>query len=405
MRIARPLFAALTVSGLLAAQQTWIVDRFNRPGAQFTDLPAAVQAAASGDVLLLRATSSSVADSYEAPTIQGKGITIVGETGSGLDPVLVTGAWDVQLVPAQATVVAAHLVLLGDGFYFPTARPFRITCTSNPGSIVFQNVSVLPVGHWVVPQTFTDCDLVVFSHCTIDMADLTWKFFRSRLMLDDTTMFKTTPAGSTGIWWSGLLYAEDSEVRIAGSTLTGPSAPPGYPGRSDEALTVRGATRVYIASSSRLEGGQYVGGRSAWIEELGGPPNGVAEVYYDPSTAFVSGPLQAGLTLVQTPQCGLRTIRFPATVQIQQRGEAYAPTILLMAPLQATPWNFVIGPVYLDPTNLWSDLALAPGNGQLTRTFAIPPTIPLGQWVGVQAFELTAQNALLASNATVVGIW
>ena len=76
------VFAVLASFGV--AQRTWIVDRWNRPGADFTDLPAATAAAADGDLLFLRATvaSSSLVDCYLAPTIQGKGLTIYGETGT-----------------------------------------------------------------------------------------------------------------------------------------------------------------------------------------------------------------------------------------------------------------------------------------------------------------------------------
>src|SRR5262245_51382709 len=61
-----------------APQSPWVVDSEGRPGTNFTDLPAAVAAAAPGDTILVRAPSSIIS-SYSAFTISGKALTIRGE--------------------------------------------------------------------------------------------------------------------------------------------------------------------------------------------------------------------------------------------------------------------------------------------------------------------------------------
>ena len=54
----------------------WIVDSANGPGSSFTDLPAAVVAAASGDTLVVRAGA------YTPFVVSGKALTILGAGAS-----------------------------------------------------------------------------------------------------------------------------------------------------------------------------------------------------------------------------------------------------------------------------------------------------------------------------------
>ena len=54
----------------------WIVDANNGPGTNFTDIPAAVAAAQSGDTILVRAGN------YSPFTVSGKALTIRGAAAS-----------------------------------------------------------------------------------------------------------------------------------------------------------------------------------------------------------------------------------------------------------------------------------------------------------------------------------
>ena len=65
------------VSGFATAQNTWIVDAASGPGANFTDLPVAVAAAADGDEILVRAGV------YGMTTVT-KALRITGEPGAEL---------------------------------------------------------------------------------------------------------------------------------------------------------------------------------------------------------------------------------------------------------------------------------------------------------------------------------
>ena len=63
--------ATLAIGLLL--QSTWLVDANNPPGTNFTDLPPAVAAAQSGDVIRVRAGS------YSGFAVAGKSLTIRGD--------------------------------------------------------------------------------------------------------------------------------------------------------------------------------------------------------------------------------------------------------------------------------------------------------------------------------------
>lgn len=75
--------AALVASA--SAQSRWVVDLQNRPGTDFSDLPAAVAAVLPGDVLFLREQTSMA---YTPPGVITKGLSIIGESSpSGPVPI------------------------------------------------------------------------------------------------------------------------------------------------------------------------------------------------------------------------------------------------------------------------------------------------------------------------------
>lgn len=88
------LGAVLASAAAACAQSTYIVDRLNRPGTSFTDVPAAEAAAVDGDTLILRSDASP----YSTVTT-GKALTIVGDP-SGIASFAVNGpAMIVQSLP------------------------------------------------------------------------------------------------------------------------------------------------------------------------------------------------------------------------------------------------------------------------------------------------------------------
>jgi hypothetical protein len=83
----------------------WIVDSANGPGTNFTDLPPAVAAAASGDTIIVRAGA------YTGFSVNGKAVTIRGEN---TQTTVVAQAWtSIASVPAIGTFYLSGMTILG----------------------------------------------------------------------------------------------------------------------------------------------------------------------------------------------------------------------------------------------------------------------------------------------------
>lgn len=379
-----------TLTGSVFAQRTWIVDRWNRPGADFADLPAATAAAADGDHVFLRATvaSSSLVDCYLAPTILGKGLIIYGETGTGIPRPQILGLGSVSGVPSTSTMLFSN-VDLGHRMNFGMS----IQLVSNSGAVVFRGVNLVGFS----PFTFanwSDCSLIILEGCTLMIDEGRLTLLRSKVMMSSTRISKER-AQSNVI--SPALIADNSEVHLNACTLIGASPSTQVPLGCSEGMAMWNGTILHSSGSTRFQGGGQCPDLTAYV--------GTNYSFIDPSTVFAHG-FTPDATHHYALQTGISTTTVGNTIHIDQSQYASMLTFLAMAPLTTSPWSNILGPVYLDPNFVWTDLAVSPPLGALRRSFIVPPTIPKGQWVGVQAFALHPQTlAMLNSNATVVGVW
>lgn len=92
---------AATLASTITAQTTWLVDDTPGPGVNFTSLPAAVAAAASGDTLRIRDGN------YAGFSVSGKALTL-RQDGAGT---VTIGAVEVTAVPTGAVFVLSNLRL------------------------------------------------------------------------------------------------------------------------------------------------------------------------------------------------------------------------------------------------------------------------------------------------------
>ncbi|MGE3175806.1 MAG: hypothetical protein AB7O97_24500 [Planctomycetota bacterium] len=407
----------VVVHGGLCAQRTWIVDKYGRGGEDFDNLPAALAAAAPGDTIFLRATGPDpLLDGYGtgAATVN-EGLRILGEDGG--PPVVVHGSWTVSNLLSDDQLIFSNVLLRGD----PFSDLFFLDCTACAGAITLDRVTVTAHSPLVSgmaytsvrPSTrFVDCDLVTFSHCTIDTVDTSWQFVRSRGMIDDTTMEQSLSyAGLVGNQlWLGALRAEDSELWISGSTITGPSPTTSLSGAghsSGPAVYLCRST-VHVGGGSAITGGtsyfgtQYApfGNVSCWRNPADWP-----HIYHDSSVLLRHG-LAGNIVYHAGPQAAVRYTQTATTLTIAHHFDQQpGATLLLIGQHQLPAWSDVIGPVFLDGLTAWSDLRLAPQTGPVTHTFAIPPGIPPGTLLAVQAFNWLQPDTFLTSNVTTVGFW
>ena len=104
------LLATLGLAGPASTQDAWIVDADGDPGADFTSIQAAVDAAGAGDTVFVRSGS------YAGVHVDGKPLHIVGAPDfDGAEPVLHLGAGGplllIENVPAGEEVVVRGLTV------------------------------------------------------------------------------------------------------------------------------------------------------------------------------------------------------------------------------------------------------------------------------------------------------
>jgi hypothetical protein len=120
---------ALFLFAAFATAQAYVVDAANGPGAHFPDLWSAVAAVPDGAVLTVRPGL------YVGPTIQGKGLTVLGEPGARLMPIVNVALRIENLTPTQNVVVR--------GFELEPIRnlgAIDVVCLNNLGGVVLDGL-------------------------------------------------------------------------------------------------------------------------------------------------------------------------------------------------------------------------------------------------------------------------
>ncbi|MGE3173874.1 MAG: hypothetical protein AB7O97_14715 [Planctomycetota bacterium] len=393
---------ALAMAPAVLAQQTWIVDRLNRPGTHFRDLPAAVAAAAPRDVLMLRATSDPN-QFYSTPgVIDGKPLTVVGEGAS----TYVLGVVEVRNIPAGESFVFRGLHFEGR-----PGNAHNLVLDANAGAIVLSEVQIGGVQGFSLissASTWTDCALVVVERCNVDVADGPFGIVRSKVVVTSSTFVHTSPLSfSLGVFLPGTLKLSDSELWITASTIRGPSAITSTPPRAFFASPPLLACRstAHLGPGTTLVGG--LDGTGLQLPAMGNTcVSGQAqpEVYLDPTVITVGG-LGVNIVFHHGDLAGLSYTVTPTTLQVDHLYGPAGASLLVLGPLTSTPWSGAgIGPVFVDVANAWSDLRLALLPGPSTRTFAIPPGLPPGLLLGAQALTLVPPGTLLTSNVAAIAL-
>lgn len=413
------------LSASLAAQRTWTVDMLQRPGTDFTDLPQAVAAASSGDIIRLRGTTPTtpcnswpfcypIVDAYVAPTIQGKALTIVGDRQ--LPRPRVTRGWDIHGLLEDQVVTLEYLDLHGRPVINGQFNYIKIYATNNAGAIVLDEVVVYPsyqeTGgyNFLYGTRFIDCSLVVIRNSSINTDGGPWIALRSTIMISGSVVENTPHIGVRG---PGAIFAQDSRLHIANSSIVGAYAIPGtWPSPSPQPVgtsaIVTCGSEITVSGNSRLEAGLDLVSRLAPIDGYCFINSGPSYCHIDPSTTTI-GPMIARSYLIfdYNPQTGLSCTLTPTTMTVDHYTMPHSLSVLAIGDLQTTPWSHVVGPVFVNPLGAvdYFDIVPSTTSGPLRRTFAVPPALPVGTQVALQAFELQGGGAVKTSNATVIGIW
>lgn len=160
-RLSPLALALLFPFGAASAQTTWTVD--DDGPADFSDLPAAVAAAADGDTLIVRQGS------YEEIVLNGKGLTIIGEgdvnvTGGGIFTPAVPSL-DVSNLNSNQRLVVRNLDFLGATISDDGLRITRIEDCAGP--VLLEDCSVSTVFQTGYPMEAENCDSLTLVRCFV----------------------------------------------------------------------------------------------------------------------------------------------------------------------------------------------------------------------------------------------
>lgn len=379
MRIPTLALPLLLTPTLLAAQGTvWTVD--DDGGGDFTEIQAAVDAAASGDTILVEDGS------YTGFAVDAKQLVVVGVAGASVKlaalpsgPGMVTVR---NLAAAQSVVVRGIDVEI---FTFLGVDGFSLS--DNQGPVWIEDCQMLnPVKGF--GASVTDCDSVVLARCTFAAGSS----FQGLFAIDSSIYsFGSTATGGSlppplfpfpqkspagvqivggALFVSGSTFTGgvgSSSVEIGGLCIT--------PGIGGDGLVVQGsagAPAVATTLATTLAGGAGgSGGICGGSGEDGGPlsvgPGGIHTALTGPErTLVVSSPVGSTDALVATLEAPAGELAF---VAYAAQPDAGAPMPALLGVQLVTPLAVVsLGPVPAGGQLVFT-AAAAPGPGQSAATF------------------------------------
>jgi hypothetical protein len=386
---------AVAVALPVAAQRTWIVDASNGPGADFTDLPKAVQAASAGDLILLRPHPGGAYNGW--PFYIDKALSVIG---LGSQPVSFYGGLSFLGTGAERMVISNIDASTG-----------VLDFQQCPGTVVIDGLPYAGASGVGVRVAY-DVGRILMTRCqSRRVRGPALLVDNTRLWLMDSRLEDVSPniLGFTG----APLYARNSEVWVVGTELIGGTTPLPTPWEEPEwGLAIlpswdgRHRSRAFVGPGCRIVGGPtYLSPvpcpafpstmPSVKVGYTPSDPHGPSDfVVYDPSVDFVGCRDTGGRELAH---------EFPAVLPGEAlRGQrqdivAWGPTQSIVSVFasflpETEPIPLPIGDVWLDPNFV---LHVGSGAVDATRRLRLQTTIPafltIGDVLVYQAVSLSPQ--------------
>lgn len=376
------LVAALVFAAQANAQVVRIVDRQNRPGTHFLDLPAAVAASAPGDVLRVRYTDPLVLP-YTAPTIT-HALTVIGD---GLQPGLV-GNFVVQNLPAGHRVVLRDLQLAPFVGANPQFSNCALSLLGNAGTVHLQNVdrgTLATSASGLNPWRIDGCRLVTLAHCSFDMVGPT-----GTLLIKDSALvtLHASMLLHAAVTTAPTLSVVNSQVVLSDTIVVGSGQATGA-----VAIDVAGADVRLAGSGTSVVS---TTGGTAIRSAAGGGSVAVG------SSAFV-GPV-IGVPLVQQPVAALGgRIDANNLLTLSMFGESLGIGVLAVGEPIPAPIPLFGGSLYLDPVLSGTlDLVAFTFGGRGSWQLQLTAPLPAGFTAWLQGVSLGVGSGFLLTPPLVV---
>lgn len=377
------LAAMFSFPTLLAAQSTWVVDSAGGPGVNFTTIQEAVDAAADGDLVVVRGSPTAY-----APAIVMKGLRIVGQPKAGLRPILAPGGYGffVQYLQANRPCTLAGFDAV------PGAKLAVLSCAA---PVVLDSIGSPGAGFTV---TITQVSSITVRDSTFEPGSgYSLVTAQSTVVLSRCTLLgrNASLAGGGTPALAGIV-ATLGTVTLVDCTVTGGlGAGSAYPGSAALGMALANATVTGLTS--------LTGGGSLAVEQTG---VSASTLVLDPRVS-VTGAIPAGVNLVvkRVPNLRLRTGATSLGIDVTQAPLGGVVAFVLGVPGQPVALGF--GTLWLDPASLLDLGALgADALGAASLNLSVP-SLPsaFGYRFGVQAAVvdvIAATIELTNPSATIV---
>jgi hypothetical protein len=391
-RISLLVLCVLSIAATrVSAQRVWIVDRSNGPGADFTDLPPALEAAADGDTIVVRQGVYANAVTSRSVTLLGVGTPMLSTTSVGPS--------------GEQRALLVHGLPAGGTF---SMRGFRLNQGAAAGSITAEIRDCS--GHVVLADVSTSSSAVLGAALLVVRSrDVTlnqcystggMRGEDSSIALRDSRFFgepATLRSGSLFNIAYPALRAARCDLSICAGTFQG--------GSGFEGLTPDASAMELEACATRISTGWQLSLRTGVNTAA---PEFVVSANLGTIDLDASIPLSIGGTVAVTRRWIPSMHALPATIGsvlplelFAEPGSAYQIFLgLLGAPIPLPPF----GTLWIEPTTI---LPFAAGRLDLTgstiRGFVLPND-PLLQGLALraQALVLTGGSAALSDPGVAV---
>ncbi len=357
--------ALITLSLSATAQNVWVLDSANGPGADFTDLSTATSTAGDGDIILIRSGGYFDNPFIPSPIVSAKSLVLIADSGADVLLSPSTG-FDVRNLAPLQTVAMRSIDVSGTAIFGQ----------DNLGTLWIEDIGTDPAAT-IAPHAaaaFNNCSAAIINRCSL---------------VGMNAFFPVSPGPS--------LNTFNSSVHVFDSTLQGGSGAFGHtvlPGSSGARIS---DSFLYASGSSFISGSGNPSPKESIVQV--GPTS--ESILLDTSgNVFVEDGSTENLTGLSRSFEINSPVREGETLSITFTGVPGEIAILNLG-LKPTGLFFdsLAGSALIDfPTFFIRIMGIIPASGTLVKNFTLNE---LG--VGVEGVSFYSQGSFASTQGIVVG--